>query len=54
MMVNLKYGYGGRTIKAVINPIKEPDMVAKITLTGMNHLQKSNFVNFYPKSVTKL
>lgn len=38
IMVNLKYGYGGRTMHATSNPISEPDIVAKITLKGINHL----------------
>lgn len=41
MMVNLKYGYGGLTIHATRNPIIEPEMVASMTLTGMNHLKNS-------------
>lgn len=39
MIVNLKYGYGGRTTHATTKPIKDPDIVAIMTLTGINHLQ---------------
>lgn len=44
-MVNLKYGYGGRTIDATINPIMEPLMVARITFAGINHLQMENTIS---------
>lgn len=46
-MVNLKYGYGGRTMDATINPITEPLMVARITLAGINHLQIENTVSMH-------
>ena len=37
-IVNLKKGYGGRTINATINPIMEPEVAARTTFTGINHL----------------
>lgn len=37
-IVNLKKGYGGRTINATINPIREPDIEARTTFAGINHL----------------
>lgn len=41
MIVNLKKGYGGWMIEATRKPIREPDMEARTTFTGINHLQKS-------------
>ena len=44
MMVNLKYGYGGFAIDATMKPMIDPDMVAKTTLKGMNHLKNGKLV----------
>lgn len=51
IMVNLKYGYGGRTIEAITKPINEPEIVPRTTLIGMNHLKQDNKI---PTSVTLL
>lgn len=39
MIVNLKKGYGGRTIEATMKPMIEPDMELRTTFIGINHLQ---------------
>lgn len=38
MTVNLKYGWGGRTKLATTKPMREPNIVERSTLTGINHL----------------
>lgn len=40
--VNLKNGYGGRTMVATTNPMSDPDMVPQTTLKGINHLHNNN------------
>lgn len=44
MIINLKYGYDGRTINTLISPTTEPDMVA-------NTMLKRDEPLFYPKFI---
>ena len=44
MIENLKKGYGGRTSDATMKPIKDPDMLPRITFIGINHLQTNEIV----------
>lgn len=41
IIVNLKKGYGGRTMEATIKPMMEPAMELRTTLKGINHLQNN-------------
>lgn len=51
--MNLKNGYGGRTIYATIKPISEPDIAARTTFMGINHLKQGKMV-FNTKSCYQL
>jgi len=41
IIVNLKKGYGGRTIDATIKPMIDPTIELKTTFMGINHLQNN-------------
>jgi hypothetical protein len=47
--VNLKKGYGGRTIVATIKPMIDPTIELKTTFMGINHLQNNEIpINWCP------